>query len=57
MGNKAFFEGFRNQIEDLPAEDHLRTVAYTIEQLEKMSVEKVKETYNLDKNIAIALLK
>ena len=57
MGNKAFFEWFKNQIADLPAEDHLRTVAYTIEQLEKMSTEKVKDTYNLDKNIAIAILK
>lgn len=54
--NKAFFEWFRNQIKNLPAEDHLRTVEYTLEQLEKMSTQKVKDTYNLDKNIAVAIL-
>jgi len=55
--NKAFFEWLRNQIEDLPAEDHLLSISYTVEQLEKMSTEKVKQTYNVDKNIALAILK
>lgn len=56
VGNKKFFEWFRDKIADLPSEDHLKTVAYTVDKLEAMSTSEVKKTYNLDKNIAIAIL-
>lgn len=55
-GNKAFFEWFRNNLAKLPEEDHIRGLSYTIKQLEKMDVDQVKATYNLDKHIWVALL-
>jgi hypothetical protein len=56
-GNKAYFESFRDEIEALPEEEHLMLIASTLVELDKMSREEVKEEHDLDKDIAIAILK
>lgn len=56
-GNKDFFISFKEELQKIPEDDHMSTLASLIDALEEMSKDEIKKTYNLDKEIWLALLK
>lgn len=55
-GNKEFFISLRTELKKISVTDHMSTLAATIDALDEMSKEEIKKTYDLDKEIWLALL-